>query len=506
MKRAVFLGFDSADPTLLDRWIEEGLLPHFDQLRRRSVGASVRTPPGLGVGAKWISMYTGMSPATHRYQAPRWFDPERFEIRPFTVHEVEEQPFWLELCERGRTVCAVDFPRSRPSDKPVRGIEVVDFATHDFDFPTVRTNPSEMAEDLRRRFGDNPSGRCDLVPMDRDSMASLRDALITRVATKTDMIEHLAGAHEWDLLAAVYSDAHCVCHRCWHLHDPQHPRHDPEFRASEGDPVRDVFVALDKALGRLLSLVGEDDLLMVYTGTPMGANYTGNHILDELLRRIEWGRSTGESKLLQTLKAPYRRLLPMGLRIQLTPFADRIDEIALRRERRRRKFFAVIGNDLCGTVRLNVVGRERYGILPPEEVEQCCDWLSERLLELVNLETGEPIVREVLRARDHYQGPHVDLLPDLFVEWNRSAPIERVGSPRGWEVVSRYSSDRTGDHASGGRLWVSGPGLSPNTELGVEVAAEDLAPTLAAAIGVELSRTDGRIHDELLGQGGDSRC
>lgn len=501
MRRAIFLGFDSADADLLRRWGDEGLLPNFEALRQRSLGAAVRTPPGLGVGAKWISMYTGTSPARHRYQAPRWFDPAAFKMQPFSVFDMTEPPFWLELDALGKTVCAIDFPRSRPSDAPLRGLEVVDFATHDFEFPTVQTNPPKVANELRRRFGDNPSGRCDLVPMDRQAMKSFRDALIARVQTKTDLIEHVASTHDWDLLAAVFSDAHCICHRCWHLHDENHPRHDPEFACAEGNPVLDVFRAQDRALGRLLDLVGEDDLLMVYTGTQMGANYTGNHLLDEILRRIEWGRSTGESALLNALKAPYRRLLPMGLRIHLTPFVDGIDEMMLSRERRRRRFFSVPNNDLCGTVRLNVVGRERHGIVPPGEVDACCEWVAERLRELVNLESGEPLVREVIRSDEQYRGPYVDRLPDLFVDWNRSAPIRRVGSPRGWEVVGEHASDRTGDHLAGGRLWVRGPGLAEQGELARVVAAEDIAPTLSAALGVTLQHTDGSVVRELIPRG-----
>lgn len=499
MPRSIFLGFDSADPSLLRRWGSEGLLPNFEALRRRSLRAEVRTPPGLGAGAKWVSIYTGVSAARHRYQAPRFFDPASFRMRSFDIRDLAEPAFWGELCDAGKTVCVFDFPRSRPSSRSLRGVEVVDFATHDFEFSTVQTNPTELALAIRRDYGRNPSGRCDLVAMDRQSMAGFRDALIQRIRTKTRLIEDFAAAYDWDLLAAVFSDAHCVCHRCWHLHDPSHPRYDSAFDDAEGDPVREVFRALDGALGRLLELVDDDDLLMVYTGTPMGANYTGNHLLDEILRRIEWGRSTGESTVLSALKAPYRRMLPMDLRIRLTPIADRIDEVALTRERRRRKFFSLPNNDLCGTVRFNIAGRERHGIVPCDEVEACTEMLIDRLEELRNLDTGEPIVRRVFRAKDEYRGPHVDLLPDLFVDWNRDAPIRRVGSPQGWIVEGEHASDRTGDHIAGGRLWVRRPGSPQSGDHGALVDVVDFAPTLASAVGVELQNTDGRAIADFIG-------
>ena len=47
---------------------------------------------------------------------------------------------------------------------------------------------------------------------------------------------------------------HSVGHQCWHLHDPAHLLHDRQLVAELGDPIKDVYVEFDRALGRILKL------------------------------------------------------------------------------------------------------------------------------------------------------------------------------------------------------------------------------------------------------------
>ena len=41
--------------------------------------------------------------------------------------------------------------------------------------------------------------------------------------------------------------------------------------------------------------------------------------------------------------------------------------------------------------------------------------MTQRLLELENVETGEPAVERVIKVREGYSGEHADALPDLSV-------------------------------------------------------------------------------------------
>ncbi len=89
-------------------------------------------------------------------------------------------------------------------------------------------------------------------------------------------------------------------------------------------------------------------------------------------------------------------------------------------------------------------------------------------------------------------------MPDLFVEWDREALVNLVWSPKIGIVHAPYTNWRTGDHHSSGLLVAAGPGL-PSGALLPEIALEDLAPSLAAQLGVSLDDIDGRPIDWLAG-------
>ncbi len=54
-------------------------------------------------------------------------------------------------------------------------------------------------------------------------------------------------------------------------------------------------------------------------------------------------------------------------------------------------------NELFGAVRINLVGREPRGrVARGQEYDELLGWLSERLLELEDADTGRPLVRRLL--------------------------------------------------------------------------------------------------------------
>ncbi|HWT13076.1 MAG TPA: hypothetical protein VN231_10020, partial [Allosphingosinicella sp.] len=56
----------------------------------------------------------------------------------------------------------------------------------------------------------------------------------------------------------------------------------------------------------------------------------------------------------------------------------------------------------------------------------------------------------------------------------------------------RYSHWRTGDHRPDGLLIAAGPGFAAGAEL-APVEVEDLGPSVAARLGVELGEADGVV-------------
>jgi hypothetical protein len=90
-------------------------------------------------------------------------------------------------------------------------------------------------------------------------------------------------------------------------------------------------------------------------------------------------------------------------------------------------------------------------------------------------------------------------MPDLFIEWDRTAPMETVTSPTIGRVHIPYELWRTGDHKAEGLLLARGPDFAAGATL-PRVAVEDLGPSIAARLGVTLDEVDGVVASCLAGE------
>src|SRR5690606_35036558 len=120
--------------------------------------------------------------------------------------------------------------------------------------------------------------------------------------------------------------------------------------------------------------------------------------------------------------------------------------------RAQRRYFQEPNNTVYGGVRLNLVGREPNGRVSPEEADAVMAELEQDLLELVNVDTGKCVVRAVQRCDNWHARSPRDVMPDLFLDWERGAPVERIASPKIGLVTGLYDHWRTGDHRPAGLL------------------------------------------------------
>lgn len=491
--KVAFIGLDAADGDLISAWAQDGTLPTFRRLFREAAWSRTRNPEGLYVGAVWPSFYTGLPPTRHGRYCHTQLRPGTYEMHATHPCDVRGVSLWEELSKAGRRVAVVDVPKS-PLSRDLNGLQVVDWTSHDPDPEGLCTWPPELASEIVDRFGADPVGNCN---GDRTSAAefeALRDALVARAARKVALCEDVLGREEWDAFLAVFAESHCIGHQCWHLHDETHPRHDARVARAVGDPIRDVYVALDAALARLLAALAGNATVFVLASHGMGPHYDGTFLLRHLLQRLpSAGARIGRPRLVRALRSVAHRL-PRGLHRRLSPLAEpaRGQLGITQRDLGRDDCFQVPNNDVYGALRVNLVGREPHGTIQPgPEYEAFCERLAHDLSTFVNVDTGEPLVLRVLRTRELYPSEAVDHLPDLLVEWNRTAPVFRVHSPLTGTIRASYRGRRTGDHRASGLLFVRGPAFAPG-RLAMEPAIEDLAPTIARAVGVELPLGGGR--------------
>lgn len=503
--RLLILAADALDKDLVLRWSDDGTLPTFRRLLSEAAWGITESPPGLFVGAVWPSFWTSASPARHARYCYEQLVPGSYETARIRPGDIKAPAFWDALARAGKRVAVIDVPKSHVSPD-LNGLQVVDWGTHDPDFEGPVTWPASLASEIVERYGKDAVGNCNRFGK-AGEYAELRDFLVDRIRGKTRMIEDVLAREPWDCVVAVFSESHCVGHQCWHVHDPSHERHDATVASRVGDPIRDVYVEIDRAIGALVANVGPDTDVIVLGSHGMRSHYDATFLLDDMLRRIEHPRLTAKSTVPvraatgSVAKRAWRRM-PAGLRRALSPLKGSAKAALGEGDRSSRRYFAVPNNDACGAIRVNLAGREPHGrVRAGEEFDAVCAQLERDLLAFVNLANGQPLVRRVLRTQDLYRGPCMEYLPDLMVEWNRDAPVSRVSSEKTGEIVGEYKKNRTGDHSPQGIFFAAGRSVVAGP-VKREVSVMDFGPTVAARLGVALHDVDGRSFADFVFAGG----
>lgn len=491
--RVLFIGADALDKDMVLAWAEDGTLPTFRRLLQDGAWGTTENPVGLYVGAVWPSFWTSVGPDRHARYCYEQLRPGSYDIDRIHSTDVRAPAFWNTISAAGKRVAVVDVPKTHIGPG-LNGIHVVDWGTHDPDFPDPLTWPQTLAADIVARYGKDEVGNCN-VHGRAGEYEKLRTQLLARVETRKRMLLDVLAREDWDAFFAVFSESHCVGHQCWHLHDATHVRHDPAEAARIGDPMRDVYIAIDAAIGEVIAAAGPGADVFVLGSHGMRAHYDATFMLDAILRRIERPHVTVSStKTVSRAKQVWKRT-PRGLRALLAPLKGPARERLGIRDTASRRFFAIPNEDAYGGVRINLVGREPEGRVEPAEFDAVCAALEADLHAFVNLDTGEPLVERVLHIRQLYSGPYLDHLPDLVVEWNRNAPISRVHSEKTGEIRGEYKKCRTGDHSPHGFFTVTGPAAARGPLNGM-VSVMDFGPTIAERLGVTLSGVDGRSFAE----------
>jgi len=485
-KRLIMIGWDGAERTAVETWMQEGVLPHLAALRDRGAWGRIASLPGLGDDAAWGSFATGTGPSTHGRFHHRQIVPRTYRFDSFFRDRMTGKPFWSQLGAVGRRVAILDVPKS-PLARDLDGMQIADWLPHGEDGSVPVSWPPALAAGLPDRFRPDPGFSCHRVRTGIPELAELCDRIRRNLAMRTALALDWLGQERWDLFLAVFAESHCIGHHCWHLQDPDHPLHDREAVRTLGNPVREIHLALDAALGAIVKRGDAEATVIVFSLLGMGPNHMGTWLADAVLQRLERG-PRGSSRPATNWLRVFPRLL-----------ADRLPGAGASATARggagspelSDRMAFVVDADASGTaIRLNLAGREPHGKVSRGDYEAHCRFLAESFMALTDPQSGRALVSEVVRVADRFPGPRAFAFADLLVLWHADSPIRGAASDAIGLVDGVAPRDRSGNHHPGGWFVAAGPAIARG-EVDTVADIVDLAPTAGAILGVELADVEG---------------
>lgn len=508
LTKVLVIGLDAGDAALMNQWISEGLLPNLGKLRDRSVWGTVKNPPAMESGTVWPTFHTSKTPGNYiQHDALRVFDPQTYNFKHLTYEDLPPSYLWQRLSREGKRCCVLDTPYV-PLDPNINGTMVVDWGLH---VPAVgkgvaelKSTPPEAAQEVLDLVGPDPFRG---IMCDDQSLVShadyevFIDRHLDRIRKKAIMARHFLEKGGWDFFETVICDLHCIGHQTWHIADKTHPRYDPSLEEKVGFPYKRAFIEVDKAIGEILSAVDDRTLTLLYASHGMGQQRSATGLLDRILARVEQSGTTETTDasglradaVKHTLKSLWHKV-PPGVRSAVAPLKGPLYGALTPKtfldNRQDRRYFEVYNTQRTGGIRINLIGREANGIVPPEAFDAVLDEIIRELSAIKNAESGTPLVQEFFKTKDLYKGEFVDMFPDLLVRWDDEHPIQLVMGEKIGTMRQDYETKRTGDHNPEGLFAASGQGITA-AHLNSAIAVEDLGCSLLSVLEAATDDCDG---------------
>lgn len=489
-RRMLAIGLDGFEPSVADALMAQGKLPHLRSFVKQSAEFRLDHGAAKRTGLAWEHVSLGKSPEAYGRHAAVHFDPATYKASQLGTLT---KPFLADLDLRAVIFDAPYFDLQAAPN--CQGL--VTWGAHDAGI-APQSVPAGLDQEIATRFGKYPATPYiyGFVWQSKEKTRAMGDALAQAVKVRGEVGRWLFGERlpEWDLGLLVVSEFHSAIEALWHGYDPTHPLHHLPSATAARDGILGVYEAFDGMLGDYrFAFPGTE--LVLFSMHGMGANdsdIANMLLLPELLYRRSFGAKIFEARE-DWMKAPDGMALlnedeiwshavrscmantgveakPAGLdwmpASRYRPFWPRMDAFAL-------------PSYYDGRIRVNLMGRERNGLVALADYHAKLDELCAMLHQIRNPRTGGPVIRSIERPVEANPLGASETQADLVITW-RDAPLAFLHEAFGLIGPAPYR--RTGGHSGHhGIAWFSSPRVPRGTS---QIASSfDVMPTVIDLLG-----------------------
>jgi predicted AlkP superfamily phosphohydrolase/phosphomutase len=493
--KILLVGIDGGSFRILKPGISSGNLETFKKLVEEGVSSTLTsTIPPVTIPA-FSTLMTGKNPGKHGVFDFMSEDNGHTRLTNGTC--INGPTLWRILSGAGRKCIVVNVPMTYPPEE-INGIIVSGMMT-----PSGRnfTHPEGLAETLDNLTDGYP------VRFDRQvkttKKAKYIQAIHTMIEKRKKAIFYLLENWEWDVFVVLFRATDIISHGFW-----SNPRE-----------VLRVYEHIDKVIGKLVKrnpeayvFIFSDHGFKSYSKyfhvnvflkslnllkTRKRNKITPNPFLQQMgLQDIQGGIIYYLLTRLGITRRRLRTLLPYKMRKLLrrvTPsfLLRRIPRINLEVDIEESKaYFACTVSDASQSIAINASNQKEY--------DSIVRYIKQQLVNLVDPETGDEVVKQVFHKDEIYHGQFIDQAPDIVILLHEGYQASgEINSPH---IIEPAAYER-GTHEMEGVFIAKGQYIKSGTELN-EIGIQDIAPTILHLLAVPIPEdVDGKIRHKIFQAG-----
>ena len=501
MKKVVLLGIDGATPDLLESWMNEGKLPHFQRIRKNGVWGKLKsTTPPFSAPA-WTSIVTGCNPGKHGiygFESTGTLEPHLINSRDRKVPAI-----WNYLTDIGMKNIIVNVPGTYPPEE-ISGTMITGLLTpsHDSNF----TYPKKIKE----RLTGNDLGEYELEQfwledfsrsrMKKRAPEKLLNHINRQMTSRLQVGLNLMKETDWDFTMIVFRGTDTAQHFLFEDKDLlllSYQKVDELVgKITDSYPNAIFFIVSDHGFEEIKKILYPDNVL--YNAkylTPFQDPYSSlaSQLYPLIYRFVNWLLKRLPHKLLKESKAIRKLLFSSSSKAKLIDFS------------KTQAFSTVDGRGI------QICRKNKYknGIVEEKNYEKICNEISTLLKGLKDPDDGSQIIENVYRWSEIYNKDAVDP-PDLVfdlkkgitaAEWirfpNKLCDIMQSKKKSIPYIFNQDPIGRSGDHSQYGLFFAYGEGIKTNHQI-KNISVMDVLPIVFTTMGISVpQRVDGMVHEEI---------
>jgi len=475
MTRTFVVGLDGASWTLAEPWIDEGLLPNLAELRETGTWATSRSCLPPVTYPNWKCYSSGKNPGKHGVY---WWEridlaDERIDVMGGRDYKTAE--LWDYCNDAGHRVGVVNMPSMYPPREidgyvVSGGPDAVEGEYRSLD--SGYTHPPEFETELAERY--DYAVHPDPLLSSNDERGGEVEEILRLLDLRLEVARDLFVEEDLELVHVTLFYLNVLHHFFW-----------------DDDPTRRAWELVDEWLGDLGEL---DANLVVMSDHGAAATTTEFYVNEWLAENGYLTRATGLEDYFQRAGLTRENALAVAKRFGLVDFLARtvpegIQELVPQSAgaKRERKMELIVP----GETKALASGQGPIYVNPRFDVESVRENLIADLQGVTD-EHGEPLFTGVYRAEEVYDGPYVDIGPDVVVD---QRPGVHVNDGMGGGAVQTEPDRWAAENTPTGVFVANGPDIRERGEID-EIDIRDIAPTVLASHGLDVpTDMDGEVLD-----------